>query len=62
MSILEFENKLNKYRSMIDSSISNCFAGERAKPLPEIISNSSWSYAIPPPVPPKVNAGLTTTG
>ena len=25
MSILEFENKLNKYRSMIDSSISDVY-------------------------------------
>ena len=52
----------NSNHPNIDSSTSNCFTGESAKPLPAIISSSSLSYAIPPPVPPRVNAGLITTG
>ena len=52
----------NSNQPRIDSSTSNCLTGESANPLPEITSNSSLVYAIPPPVPPKVKAGLTTTG
>ena len=52
----------NSSHPNIDSSIRSCFTGDNANPLPAIISSSSSLYAIPPPVPPRVKAGLTTTG
>ena len=52
----------NSNHPKIDSSTSNCLTGDSANPLPAIISSSSLLYAMPPPVPPRVNAGLTTTG
>ena len=43
-------------------SIKHCVTGESVKPFSAIWRNSSSLLHIPPPVPPKVNAGLTMTG
>ena len=44
------------------SSIRTWWIREYANPLPQISLSSSSLYAIPPPVPPSVYAGLTRTG
>ena len=50
------------FQPAIDFSIRICVIGERSSPFPAITLSSSSSRAIPPPVPPSVNAGRTMTG
>ena len=52
----------NSFQPSKDSSISNSSVGERSNPLRQISSNSSVLYAIPPPLPPRVNDGRITQG
>src|SRR5699024_11687798 len=49
------------YTDLLFSS-NPCFAGDKARPFLTTIRTSSSLSHIPPPVPPKVNAGLTITG
>ena len=46
----------------IDSSIKTCPILEFLRPSVEISINSPKSYAVPPPSPPKVNAGRINKG
>ena len=52
----------NSFHPTKDSSINNSFVGESFRPFMHISSNSFKLYAIPPPVPPKVNEGRMTQG
>mmetsp|Transcript_35410 Transcript_35410/g.67754 ORF Transcript_35410/g.67754 Transcript_35410/m.67754 type:complete len:233 (-) Transcript_35410:577-1275(-) len=45
-----------------DISTSTCFVADAASPDLTICSNSSGLYAMPPPVPPRVNAGRIIRG
>ena len=50
------------FHPMSDSSINNSLVGDSSKPRPQISSNSSRLYAIPPPDPPMVNEGRIMQG
>ncbi len=52
----------NSFQPRIDSSSSTSVTGLASSPVPAIRRSSSRSRAIPDPVPPSVNDGLTTTG
>ena len=45
-----------------DFSISTWDTGEKSRPLVTISTNSSLLKARPPPIPPRVKLGLTTSG
>ncbi len=45
-----------------DSSTRISFTGERSMPRAQMVSNSSMLYAMPPPEPPRVNAGRMMRG
>ena len=52
----------NSFQPTSDSSIKTSLTGERSRPRAAIASNSSRLYAIPPPIPPSVNAGRIMSG
>ena len=52
----------NSFQPIRDSSISSSRVGERSSPRVQIATNSSMFQAMPPPVPPSVKLGRTTTG
>ncbi len=52
----------NSFQPSSDSSISTSCTGLSASPAVTIDSSSAASCAIPPPAPPSVNPGRTTTG
>ena len=52
----------NSFHPMTDSSISSSWVGEASRPRSQMVSNSSMLYAMPPPVPPRVNEGRMMVG
>ena len=50
------------FQPSADSSINTWLIREASIPLRTIVSNSSLLYAMPPPVPPSVNAGRIIAG
>ncbi len=63
---LSYESRIISYSNSpqpsTDSSTSIWCVGESVKPSSKSLSNSAWSLAIPPPVPPRVNAGRSMSG
>ena len=52
----------NSFQPRSDSSINSSLVGDKSNPRSHISLNSSWLYAIPPPLPPKVKEGLIIQG
>ena len=52
----------NSFQPSSDSSINNSLVGDKSNPRSHISLNSSWLYAIPPPLPPSVKEGLIIQG
>ena len=50
------------FQPAMPRSMSTCVMGDSARPFLAISWSCSGSFAIPPPVPPSVKAGLTITG
>jgi hypothetical protein len=52
----------NSFQPSTDSSTKAVWTGERARPRARTSLSSPSSLAMPPPVPPRVKEGRTTTG
>ena len=66
MVALSASSRITSYSSScqprMDSSMSTCEIRELRRPNCEISTNSPMSRAVPPPRPPKVNAGRIKMG
>ena len=63
LSVLSLTTSISySFQPATDSSTRISFVGELSIPLEAIFLNSSRVFAIPPPVPPRVNDGLIITG